>query len=252
MTRHLLTYGAELGDRFVAVLGTPDWLAVEDLFGSQLGAALTAVGRRRGTGSPAVAGALLFEQYAQRLLAPVLAALFRDNAAVAVEPDRVRAEFVVGVLHRLAFAIPAGPADDAQARVARDVVEGHLHAVAEAVHDHTRVGTRVLRGSIANAIANTGLHLSWPEPDRHRYLVETRNLLARIPGLAALVNIESVHVAGEPWMYTDRNTCCLAFRTAPNQARDQQFCATCPLTPRATTRAMFTEATASYAARHPR
>ena len=252
MSPDLLSYGAELGDRFVAVLGTPDWITADDLFGAQLGVALTAVGRRRGTTSPAVAGALLFEQYAQRLLAPVLAALFRDNAVVDVEPGLVRAEFVDGALHRLAFTTPAHRADGAEERVARNVVEDHLYAMAEAVHGHTRVGTRVLRGSVANAIGNTLLHLSWPEPVRDRYVPESRRFLARLPGLAELVNVESVHVAGEPWMYTDRNTCCLAFRTTTNQSRDQPYCATCPLTPRAATRALYTEATASYAARHPR
>jgi hypothetical protein len=252
MTRHLLTYGAQLGDRFVAVLGKPNWIAAGDLFGAQLGVALTEVGKRRGTSSPAVAGTLLFEQYAQRLLAPVLAALFRDSAVVAVEPDLVRVEVADGALRRLAFATPARQADDAEDRVLRDVVGDHLTAVADAVHDHTRVGTRVLRGSIANAIANTLLHLSWPEPERDRYVDGCRTFLARVPGLAELVNVESIPVAGEPWMYTDRNTCCLAFRTTTNQARDQRFCATCPLTPRSATRALFMDATASYAARHPR
>ena len=114
MSPDLLTYGAQLGDRFVAVLGTPDapgWLPVGDLFGARLGPALAAVGRHRGTTSPAVAGTLLFEQYAQRLAAPVLAALFRDDAALDVEPDLVRAEFVDGALRRLAFATPVRRAD---------------------------------------------------------------------------------------------------------------------------------------------
>ena len=53
-------------------------------------------------------------------------------------------------------------------------------------------------------------------------------------------------------MYTDRNTCCLVFRTTLNQARDQRYCLTCPVMPRSDTRALFAQATASYAARHPR
>jgi hypothetical protein len=62
----LLAHGAELGDRFVAVLGQPpgpQWITAPDLFGRRLPAVLAAVGQHRGTASPAVAAALLFEQY---------------------------------------------------------------------------------------------------------------------------------------------------------------------------------------------
>jgi hypothetical protein len=46
-------------------------------------------------------------------------------------------------------------------------------------------------------------------------------------------------------MYTDRNTCCLAFRTTVDQAREQPYCGTCPVLGERT-RELFTAATAAY------
>lgn len=259
MNLEVLTDGAALGDRFVALVGEPDslgWLPATELFGARLPAALTAVGRSRGTDSPAVAGALLFEQYAHRLIAPVLAALYREGTLVDTCPSAVRVELADGALRRLAFARApeqAGPDRDAtHSRLAEGLVAGNLEPAAQAVHRHSRVGLRVLRGAVANAVANALLHMSWPEQDRARYVAEARAFLDRVPGLAELVTVDAVVSGGERWMYTDRNTCCLAFRTTLNQARDQQYCSTCPVLPRATTRALFARATAAYAARHPR
>lgn len=258
MTSELLADGARLGDRFVAVLGAPraaGWIAVDDLFGARLPEVLTAVGRRRGTDSPAVAGVLLFEQYALRLVAPALAALLREDARVDVRTSGVRAELEDGAIRRLAFARPPQPLDGdraaAEARLAAELVDGHLLVVAEALHRHTRVGARVLRGTVANAVANCLLHLSWPEPSRDARVAFARAFLARV-GLAELVTVESVNTAGERWMYADRGTCCLAFRTTVNAAREQRYCGTCPVLLEPERRALFAQAAASYAARHPR
>lgn len=143
-----------------------------------------------------MAGALLFEGYAQRLVAPVLAALHRDGTVVDARLGAVRAELVDGRLRRLAFARapdPAGPdGEPTHARVAEGLVAGNLDLAAEAVHRHARVGLRVLRGAVANAVANTMLHLSWPDGDRARYVPEARAFLRRLPGLAELVTVDAV------------------------------------------------------------
>ena len=240
----------ELGDRFVAVLGTPDWPLAADLFSDGLDAALEAVGAARGTDSAAVAGALLFEQYAQRLVAPVLAALYRDSAVLDARLPAVRTRLDHGFLRHLAFATaPApGPADVAAVRTG--LIDENLEPAAEAVHTRTRVGRRVLQGSIANAVASSLLHMSWPDPDRARYVPAAHEFLSGRPDLATLVTVEAVERAGEPWMYTDRAACCLAFRTTVNQEREQPYCGTCPVLPDTTTRALFAQATAAYAARH--
>lgn len=235
---------------------SPGWLPAAELFGAALPAALAAVGLARGTDNPAVSGTLLFEQYAQRLVAPVLAALHRDGTVVDARMPGVRAELAGGAVRRLAFARPPEPCGpqrrEADVATADALVAGNLDLAAEAVHHQTRVGMRVLRGAVANAVASSFLHMSWPAADRARYVPEARAFLARVPGLAKLVTVQALDGAGGSWMYTDRSTCCLAFRTTVNQTRDQQFCSTCPVLPRATIHALFARATATYAARTPR
>ncbi len=255
----MLCDGAALGDRFVAQIGTPDgpgWVAAADLFGAGLPGALHAVGTARGTESPAVAGALLLDVYAQRVAAPVLATLYREGHDIDARLPAVHVEPVQGRLGRLAFAhgpSPAGPdRDAARKRVAGRLVASNLELAADAVHRHTRAGPRVLRGAIANAVAITFLHLSWPDHDRARYVDQAQEFLAGVPGLADLVTVEAVTEVGQRWMYTARNTCCLAFRTTTNQSRDQPYCSACPVLPPGTTRSLFAQATATYAERHPR
>jgi ferric iron reductase protein FhuF len=259
MDPEMLADGATLGDRFVALLGTPHsrgWLPAAELFGGRLPAALGAVGSARGTVSPAVAGMLLFEQYAQRLVAPVLAALHREGTVVDATLPAVSVEVVDGRVRRLAFTRAphaAGPDREAtHARVVGGLVAGNLEPAADAVHRHTRVGMRLLRGAMANAAVSALLHMSWQDDDRARFVPEARAFLGHAPRLAKLVTVDAVEIAGERWMYCDRNTCCLAFRTTVNQARDQQYCSSCPVLPRHATRALFTRATAVYADRNPR
>jgi Ferric iron reductase FhuF-like transporter len=247
MDGEVLAGGAALGDRFVAALGEPDgdgWMPASELFGARLAEVLPSVGTARGTDNTAVAGTLLVEQYAQRLVAPVLAALYRDGAGLDAGLPGVRALVVDGMLRRLAFAqAPAAPADVERVRAA---ATANLETVADAVHHHTRAGRRVLRGAIANAVASSLLHMSWPDADRARYVPAAREFLT--PDLADLVTVDVV----DGWMYTDRATCCLAFRTTVNQAREQPYCSACPVLPATTTRELFERATAAYEARFPR
>lgn len=240
-----------LGDRFVAELGTPrdaGWVGAADLFGARLTAVLDAVAARRGADHPSVAASLLFEQYALRLAAPVVAAWAREDAVLDARPPAVTAFVDDGVLRRLAFARPPSPGGE-RAAVAASLRAG-LEPAAEALHRHTRVGHRTLRGAMANAVANAFLHLSWPEPDRARYVRDALDVVADVPGCAGTVGIDAVDVDGDPWMYTDRNTCCLAFRTSVNRDREQHFCMTCPVVPKATIVEEFSRATESYRARH--
>lgn len=243
--------GARLGDRFVARLGVPSgWLEVPELFGS---ATLAAVAGGWGTTSPAVAATLLFEQYAQRLVAPVLAARYRDHALLDVRLPRIRARVEDGRLRRLAFALPPQPAATTDIDTTlHQLLAGNLDPVADDLHRRTRAGRRVLRGAVANAVAGSLLHLSWPHADRSAHVADALRWLDRVPGWAGLVEVRSEHVRGEPWMYLRRATCCLAFRTAANQAREQPYCSSCPVLPPATTAALFARATTAYAARFPR
>lgn len=248
--REVLPDGAALGDRFVARLGVPaepGWIGVDELFGP---AVLAAVGHARGTGNPAVAAVLLFEQYAQRLAAPVFATWHRHGAVLDARVPLIRARVVDGHLRRLAFADPPEPGDGPGSLLAQ-LVAGNLDPVADTLHRATRAGSRVLRGAMANAVAGALLHLSWPCRDRAEHVADARAWLDRVPGWAALVEVDAVAAGGEPWMYVRRGTCCLAFRTTVNQARAQSCCSSCPVLPRARTAELFGRATAAYAERHP-
>lgn len=248
----VLPGGSALGDRFVALLGTPTgpgWVGADELCGAALPAVLAAIGTARGTDNPAVAGVLLVEQYAQRLVAPVIATLLRHGTLLPAAPPYVRAHIVGGAVRRLAFA--DAPVPDADPERALATLAAHLDTLAVAVTGHTRAGARVLRGASAHAVASTLLHLSWPCRDRAAHLVDARRWLERLPGWAPLVEVDARVEAGEPWMYLRRNTCCQAFRTSVNRAREQACCSSCPVLPPETTRALFARATAAYAARHP-
>ncbi len=253
MTRdEVLPGGSAFGDRFVALLGTPTgpgWISAEELCGSALPGVLAAIGTARGTDNSAVAGVLLVEQYSQRLVAPVLASLLRHGTLLAAAPPQVRALFVDGAVCRLAFADAPVPGADPDRALAALVA--HLDTLAAAVAERTRAGERVLRGASANAVASSLLHLSWPCRDRAAHLVDARTWLERLPGWAPLVEVDARVVAGEPWMYVRRNTCCQAFRTSVNRVREQPYCSSCPVLPPETTEALFARATAAYAARHP-
>lgn len=247
--------GARWGDRFVAFLGVPvsgSWVAAGELFAEELPTTLAALGAARGTDRPAVAGTLLFEQYAHRVAAPVLAALLRDGTVLDARLPQVRAQVVDGTVRRLAFArAPAAGTDAGSARTdAVDALLAGLEPVADAVHRRTRIGRRVLRGSVANAVAMSLLHISWQHDDRARYVDDALALVDSVPEWAGLVNVDAVTTGGEAWMYVDRNTCCQAFRTSVNQARDQKYCSACPVLPRTTTAMLFGRATAAFAARH--
>lgn len=254
----LLTNGAVPGERFVAFVGEPSgpgWTAADELFGPGLPTALEAVGSRRGTPSPAVAGALLVEQYAHRVVGPVLAAFHEQGRVVYAGLAAVRVELDRGALGRVAFAGPvrAGGPDAVRARraVGDDLIGGNLEPAARAVHRHTRVGLRVLRGAVANAVATAFLHLSWPREDGAHYLPVLREFLAENPVLDGLIGTEAIEEQGRTWMYTDRRACCLAFRTESNRSREVPYCATCPVLPGSYGRGLFREAARSYLARHP-
>ncbi|MDN5747686.1 MAG: hypothetical protein L0H64_04095, partial [Pseudonocardia sp.] len=143
-----------LGARFTALLGEPGdpgWVGVDELFGPRLPDTLATVAAARGARSDAVAATLLFEQYCQRLVAPVLAALHPrppqgPTREAAGDRDRVpdprRAAVLVlirdGALQQAAFRRTLAATDGASSAVdvMRQLVMDNLEPVAAAVHRH--------------------------------------------------------------------------------------------------------------------
>lgn len=99
-------------------------------------------------------------------MVPVLLALHRDGAELDAARPMVRAQVVDGRFARLAFA--RGPVVPVATAFVARLFTDHLDPLALAVHLHTRVGLRTLRGAVANAVASPFLHMSWPGPHRPR------------------------------------------------------------------------------------
>lgn len=253
----IVTGSPQLGQRFVAGLGAPrgsGWLLASALFGPELNAVLDAVAARRGADSRPVAAALLFEQYCARIVPPLIAAAVCNGIATHAPLDHTRIRVTDGVLTAAAIDdVPVHTGARAPRQLLGDILDRNLRPAMSALRQATRLGQRVLDGSVANAIATTLLHRSWHAGDDAAADVdEAVSLLAELPQGERLVNLRAVAVDARQWFYTDRNTCCLAFRTSVNQERAQRFCATCPAMPRSRTEAMFRTAASSFADRRQR
>ncbi|MEU6699850.1 hypothetical protein [Pseudonocardia sp. NPDC046786] len=216
-----------LGDRFVARSGRPPgWTPAAVALGSRLDDTLDrTVADRRAPGR-AVAAALLLDRYALRLAAPVLAAFHELDTLLDARPCNVALGPDEQAPGWLAFAEPGIPARSDPAALCAGLLTGSLLPLADELATRTRVGRRVLRGSVAHAVALSALHLSWHRRAPDRLVAPTRDLLGRA-GLAGLVTVGTVDVDGDSWMTVSRRACCLAFRTAP-PGGPPPFCGTCP------------------------
>ncbi len=231
------------GSRFEAWRGRPSggpWVPAMVLFGDGLARAVEEVADRRGAAVP-VAGALLFEGYAQRIVPPVIGGWIVDGGVPACGLADVAVEWAGGRTVRIACA--DGP-DSGPDRL----LDANLVPALEAVHAATGVGRRVLRGAVAHAVCVAFLHLSWPKPDPADDVIRLREVLERF-GLDSLVHHEALLVGDRPWLYAERRSCCLAFRAADHRGATVPFCATCPVVPEADRRRSFEAAVAAFVQR---
>jgi hypothetical protein len=223
----------------------PGWRAAADLFGAGLEPALAELAEARGAPHRAVAGAALVEQYAARLVPPFLAAVLVEGRAADPGMDRVRVTWSGGRVGMVALRGPVAPCEDRGAAAVAALMDTNLAVAVEAVHRAAGTSVRVLRGAVAHVATVTALHLSWPDDRPARYLEPVGRVLERW-GVRDLVAMEAVHVAGEDWLYAERRTCCLAFRTADHRRRADPFCATCPVTPEGERRRSFLDAVEAF------
>jgi ferric iron reductase protein FhuF len=194
--------------------------------------ALVARPQREWGAAPHAAAALAWKAYSWWLLDPVVRALMADRP-VPVPGLHDTEVAMLDTSPYIAFR-PAGSASvtpgsgyDVLARVASEVLEGHLHPVARALSAATRVGARTLWGSVAEAVSYPVLAAGRPELAR-RLLVAWS-----LDELIDLVDplMDPTTSAAQPL----RRTCCLAV-TVPGLG----VCETCPVA-----RRRLTEAAAS-------
>jgi Ferric iron reductase FhuF-like transporter len=222
-----------LGDDDGAIWYPATWLADSD--GPVLAAVLDVAAQRWGLGRHAAA-AIAFKGYAWAATLPVIAGLLQHRRVPVLESADLR----VGIADRLPYvrfdlsAVPVAVLPDdpaatghagalavsdsvallAAARTA--IVGGHLAEAITAMHDATRVGTRLLWGSVAEAVAFAALQMPSDDPAR-----AARGMLAAIGGpLAGLVEVRDE--AGGPAV--QRRTCCLWFT---GDAGRNELCSTC-------------------------
>jgi hypothetical protein len=205
--------------------------------GSALRALLDDAARRWAVG-PHAAAALAFKGYAWAATLPVLVGWVRHRRVPICETDRIR----VGISPHMPYVrfdltdatVAVLPDDPAAAHpavlVIRDptdmlraarvaLVDDHLAAVVAALHGATRVGERLLWGTVAEAIVQPALLMAeGPVADR----VATARTLLDSFGERVRDLVDIVEGPGGPWVR--RRTCCLWFTAPGGRGR---YCASC-------------------------
>lgn len=198
------------------------WLA--DVNGSTLHGLIKYVSDSWGGGSH-VAAALAFKGYAYAAALPVVAGWLGHGVVPMLASERLR----IGISDRLPYVrldisrvrtisadAPAGdPATLAHAAQS-SLLHGHLAEIVDALAMITRVGRRLLWGSLAESVAYIAIQLDGVDGAR-------RALALLGEPVAGLVEISGGH--GTPSI--SRRTCCLWFAT--ETGRDE-YCASCPVT----------------------
>ena len=209
------------------------WLADPD--GPVLAGVLDVAARRWGLGQHAAA-AIAFKGYAWTATLPVVAGLLQHRRVPMLESTDLR----VGIADRLPYVrfdlkgvqvavLPSDPGtrghsgtvvvpdDDALLAAARAaILDGHLAEAVAAMHAATRVGTRLLWGSVAEAVAFAALLM--PATNAAHVARELMDALGDpVAGL--------VEVRDEPdGPAIRRRTCCLWFT---GEAGRNEYCSTC-------------------------
>lgn len=220
--------------RGAPILGTPSdtgatwypgtWLADRD--GPALRGLIKYVSDEWGGASHAAA-AMAFKGYAYAAALPVIAGWLGHGVVPMLESDSLRIGIADHLPHvRLDISgVPTitGDRQDAPARgsasltraAQSSLLRGHLAEIVDALATDTRVGRRLLWGSLAESIAHIAIQIDGVDGAR-RALAELGE------PVVGLVEITARH--GAPVLR--RRTCCLWFAT--DTGRDE-YCASCPI-----------------------
>lgn len=224
---------ATLGGDQAATWYPASWLT--DPRGPAMSHLLDGTAKRWGLGRHAAA-ALAFKGYAWAATLPVVAGWAQHQRVPLLESSRLR----IGVAEHLPYvrfdlagarlaARPGDPAashprsvianedDELMAHVRASLLDQHLAEVVEVLHEASRVGARLLWGSVAEAIAASAILLRQPTG-------AVRQLLARLGSpIADLVEIHD----GGTGPSIRRRSCCLWFT---GEAGRGEYCSTCCVT----------------------
>lgn len=226
----LLTLGAP--DDQAAVWYPASWIA--DVSGPALPRLLDDTAIRWGVGRHGAA-ALAFKGYAWAATLPVVAGWALHRRVPLLESARLR----IGLSERLPHvrldlsavrvavlpddpvaahpnAVPVSHSATLLESVRATLVMGHLAEVVAALHDATRVGSRLLWGSVAEAVAAAMLYLPFGDAAR-----SARHLLGALGApLAQLVDVQG----GPSGPVVRRRTCCLWFTGESGRG---EYCSSC-------------------------
>jgi ferric iron reductase protein FhuF len=203
--------------------GLPAQLLCHDPSARAARALVDAVGDRLGAPERRVAASMVVLGYAARLVGPAMALLLRDGMLLDLRPSQVRYSYRPDRGFRLSTPQPAGWAG-APATVARhwcrQVIDGHLSAVVEAVRVVTPVATGLLWGNVASglvgAVRTVAQHSAVPA---ERCAAQALELLRHGP----LAGSGTLTVVAGRIRFT-RRSCCLYYRLDGGG-----LCADCPL-----------------------
>ena len=165
-----------------------------------------------------VAAALAFKGYAWAAALPVVAGWLQHACVPMLDSASLR----VGIARQLPFVrldlsatrIVAPSNTSALLEAARAaLLEGHLREIVAALAEATRIGPRLLWGSVAETVANVAVQLDGGDGAR-------RALGMLGPAVADLVECD------EGAASVRRRTCCLWFASDTGRG---EYCATCPV-----------------------
>jgi len=117
---------------------------------------IDAVGAWLRTGEPRVAASMVVLGYAARLVGPTLAVLLREGILIDARPSRVVYSYAPDQGFRLTVPQPAGwrgPPEPLRRRWRRDIIDGHLRQLVDAVRESMPVAAGLLWGNVASGVA---------------------------------------------------------------------------------------------------
>lgn len=174
------------------------------------------------------AACILFQRYATRLAAPVLAASAHWQLSFDVRVDQVYCSVSDHGIDKIAMpnrTVSASPV------AACEALLDHLVVAIDVFHRHTNLGNRNLWGGAAVGVAHMCRLMHDTDSDdvhKSRYIDIAHSLLDR-PGLHRLRGLGSVIIVStgnKQSIRFARKTCCLAFKGV-----QQGYCQACPVRP---------------------